>query len=74
MLQTVLVGCNNFSLEAPIIVELYSWRILHERSCIIEFTKRVVKDIKLEAYRTFYSFFFRNKFNRLNDTGARMLD
>ena len=57
MLQTVLVGCNNFSLEAPIIVELYSWRILHERSCIIEFTIRVVKDIKLEAYRAFYSFF-----------------
>ena len=42
------------------------YRILHECSCFIEFIKRVGLPSILSL--------FHNKFNKFNDTGARMLD
>ena len=48
-------------------------RILHECSCFIEFIKRVGKSDWMRGLPSILSL-FRNEFNKLNNTGARMSD
>ena len=50
-----------------------SQRILHECSCIIEFIKRAGEKIRCKALSSILSV-FPNKFNKFNNTGARMQD
>ena len=47
--------------------------ILHERSCFIEFSKRVGEEDKMRGLLSILSL-FRNEFEKFNNTEARMLD
>ena len=48
--------------------------ILHKCSCIIEFIKWVGEKDKMQGFAKHLISVFPNKFNKFNNTGARMQD
>ena len=52
---------------------LQIWRLLHECSCLFDFINELRKRDKMRGLSSILSLFC-NEFNKLNNTGARMLD